>query len=418
MNSLKPIASTAHVTLDLPPSCVQFCPSDDRFFVVGTYNLEKDSAQTRSVVALDQNSHEEEDLNFSAPQSRNGSLLLFLIDGSSLNLVQTELQPSALLDLRFHRSYAGKQSILAVVSSTGSLSIYGLDPQRSPALRQLATSRCEDLGKEVLFLQCNWHPSLSNTIAVTTSTGLARLLYLDVSWRIDGWTDLGIQNSLEAWSINLADSNNQDQDNAARSTMIYCGGDDSTLRYISCSWPKGADKTKVHMAYSPVSIRGQHNAGVTAILPLPYRNPDGGRIVLSGSYDDHLRVFVIHDLHESYGAKKVRLLCEINLGGGVWRLNLIDFHCSESSTAAITEIRVLASCMYAGARIVTISTRDGQSWDASVLGRFEEHESMNYASDFIKASQGRGLRCVSTSFYDKLLCLWEYEQPNCRDRCT
>lgn len=83
MNNLKPIASTAHVTLDLPPSCVQFCPSDDRFFVVGTYNLEKDSAQTRSV-AVDRNSHEEEDLTFSAPQSRNGSLLLFLIDGSSL----------------------------------------------------------------------------------------------------------------------------------------------------------------------------------------------------------------------------------------------------------------------------------------------------------------------------------------------
>ncbi|KAG6056978.1 hypothetical protein E4U32_005437 [Claviceps aff. humidiphila group G2b] len=417
MNNLKPIASTAHVTLDLPPSCVQFCPSDDRFFVVGTYNLEKDSAQTRSV-AVDRNSHEEEDLTFSAPQSRNGSLLLFLIDGSSLNLVQTELQPSALLDLRFHRSCTGTQSILAVVSSTGSLSIYGLDPQRSPALRQLATSRCEDLGEEVLFLQCNWHPSLSNTIAVTTSTGLARLLHLDVSWRIDGWTNLGIQNSLEAWSISLADSNNQGQDNAARSTMIYCGGDDSTLRYTSCSWPKDADKTEVHMAYSPVSIRGQHNAGVTAILPLPYRTPDRGRIVLSGSYDDHLRVFAIHDLHESYGAKKVRLLCEINLGGGVWRLNLIDAHCSEPVTAAITEIRVLASCMHAGARIVTISTRDGQSWEASVLGRFEEHESMNYASDFIKASQGRGLRCVSTSFYDKLLCLWEYEQPNCRDRCT
>ncbi|KAG6006116.1 hypothetical protein E4U54_000228 [Claviceps lovelessii] len=417
MNDVKSIASTAHTTLDLPPSCMQFCPTDSKFFVVGTYNLEKNNASASAHTALTavEDVPQKDNCAIGVPQSRNGSLLLFLIDGGGLKLVQTELQPSALLDLRFHSNYAGSQSILAVVSSTGSLSIYSLEPHRSPALRQLATSRCGDLGEEVLFLQCSWHPFVNNTIAVTTSTGLARLLHLDANWTIDGWTDLDIQNSLEAWSINLSGSNTNDDNDNKRYTTVYCGGDDSILRYTSCSWPKDTNEQEVDIPYSPVSIKGQHDAGVTAILPLSHRTTDGGRIVLTGSYDDHLRVFSIHDLHESYGAKKVRQLCDINLGGGVWRLNLIDVSFSES-TAATVEICVLASCMHAGARIVTIATTDGQSWEASVVGRFEEHGSMNYASDFIKTSQGRSLRCISTSFYDKLLCLWDHEMPTCSFR--
>ncbi|KAG6041836.1 hypothetical protein E4U41_001307 [Claviceps citrina] len=411
MDALEPIASTAHVTLDLPPSCIQFCPTDPRYFVVGTYNLAENGAQTKST-AVEELS-QKEDLTTDVPQSRNGSLLLFLIDASGLRLIQTGIQPSALLDLRFHPSYASQESILAVVSSTGSLSVYGLEPRRSPALRQLATSRCEDLGEDVLFLQCNWHPTLSNIIAVTTSTGSARLLHLDANWSIDGWTDLGVQNSLEAWSINLADSSSQNNDEDSRSTMVYCGGDDSILRYTLCSWAKGTDGQQVHMAYLPVSIKGQHDAGVTAILPLSHRTVDGGRIVLTGSYDDRLRVFAIHDLHESCGAKKVRPLCDIYLGGGVWRLNLIDANCSESPPAATAEIRVLASCMHAGVRIVTIATSDGQDWKASVVARFEEHGSMNYASDFVKTGESGSLRCVSTSFYDKLLCLWDHDMPSC-----
>ncbi|KAG5983878.1 hypothetical protein E4U55_006863 [Claviceps digitariae] len=412
MNDLKPIASTAHVTLDLPPSCMQFCPDNPGYFVVGTYNLEKNSASAHTEFSVADGVPQKDDCAGNVPQSRNGSLLLFRIEGGSLKLVQTEMQPSALLDLRFHPEYEDGQSILAVVSSTGSLSIYSLEPHRRPVLKQLATSRCEDLGEEVLYLQCNWHPFLNNTIAVTTSTGLARLLHLDANWTIDSWTDLDIQNSLEAWSINLSDSDTQDNNDDRRHTTVYCGGDDSVLRYTTCSWPTLTNETEVNIPYSPVSIKGQHDAGVTAILPLSHRTSDGGRIVLTGSYDDHLRVFAIHDLHESYGAKKVRKLCDINVGGGVWRLNLIDASFSESSTAATAEIRVLASCMHAGVRIVTIATGDGQSWGASVVGRFEEHGSMNYASDFIKTSQGRSLRCISTSFYDKLLCLWDHEMPS------
>lgn len=291
---------------------------------------------------------------------------------------------------------------MATVSSTGSLAIFKLDPTanaESP-LQHLATSRCEDLGEDVLFLQCAWHPTRSHVIGVTTSTSLARLLFLDESWQIKDSVDLDIENSLEAWSIALSPlSPNPDGEGEAIS--IYSGGDDSILRYTSRSWNE--EDEIADSVYAPITVRNKHEAGVTAILPLPLVREDGGRVVLTGSYDDTLRVFLIEDLNRSYGAQKVRQVGDINLGGGVWRLNLI--HAREEGQAVT--VRVLASCMHAGARIVDVYTSDGESWDFKVLARFEEHKSMNYAGDFMRLQDG--LRVVSTSFYDKLLCVWDYK---------
>ena len=68
--------------------------------------------------------------------------------------------------------------------------------------------------------------------------------------------------------------------------------------------------------------------------------------------------------------------------------------------------------MHAGARIVDVISDDGDQWSIQVVARFEEHKSMNYGSDFIRESRGDGgLRIVSTSFYDRLLCIWSY-RPN------
>lgn len=65
--------------LDLPPSCIEFCPAYPDLFVVGTYNLEK-SEQT-DTAEYEQNVNEEEVLQTSSttkqPQSRNGSIILF-----------------------------------------------------------------------------------------------------------------------------------------------------------------------------------------------------------------------------------------------------------------------------------------------------------------------------------------------------
>ncbi|UKZ76086.1 hypothetical protein TrVFT333_003782 [Trichoderma virens FT-333] len=359
MEELTPITSLRSLVLDLPPSCAEFCPAHPEYLVVGTYNLQKDDTEPKPA----QEEAENGDSAAPKPQNRNGSLVVLKVEGDDVSIVQTVMQPSALLDLRFYQDVPEYQNVLAVVSSTGTLAMFKFDPLRdaSAPLQHLATSRCEDLDDDVLFLQCNWHPIARKVIGVTTSTGLARLLLLDDEWKIAKSANVDIENSLEAW----------------------------------------------YMPFGSITIKGQHDAGVTAILPLLLSTQDHGRIVVTGSYDDHLRVFAIHDLHHSHDLKRVQLLADANLGGGVWRLKLVDIQTAGGST----RIRILASCMYAGARLVEIVTDgSGQGWACEVLARFEEHKSMNYASDILPspAEDGR-IRVVSTSFYDKLLCLWEYE---------
>jgi diphthine methyl ester acylhydrolase len=66
--------------------------------------------------------------------------------------------------------------------------------------------------------------------------------------------------------------------------------------------------------------------------------------------------------------------------------------------------------MHAGARVLRLKRggtdeTNGGTWTFEILARFEEHKSMNYGSDFQPGSTGE-LCVISTSFYDKLLCLW------------
>jgi hypothetical protein len=75
--------------------------------------------------------------------------------------------------------------------------------------------------------------------------------------------------------------------------------------------------------------------------------------------------------------------------------------------------------MHAGSRIVQLS-RSGDEWEFAVLAKFEEHKSMNYGSDVQPLTAGAGggdveggeqqakRVIVSTSFYDKLMCVWSF----------
>ncbi|OGM39206.1 hypothetical protein ABOM_012124 [Aspergillus bombycis] len=111
-----------------------------------------------------------------------------------------------------------------------------------------------------------------------------------------------------------------------------------------------------------------HTAGVTAILPLSVEVEGGAPVVLTGSYD------------EPYA-------CIMRRGAGrCWR------------------------------RLVRVTRTLGEDagWEIEVLAEFTEHQSMNYASDVWKPDGGYDLQgketsellCISSSFYDRRLCLW------------
>lgn len=71
-------------TLDLPPSCVEFCPAFPSYFLVGTYSLQPDAGELEGgEVSFDA----EEDGQISQPkqpQSRNGSIIAFRLEDGNL----------------------------------------------------------------------------------------------------------------------------------------------------------------------------------------------------------------------------------------------------------------------------------------------------------------------------------------------
>lgn len=74
---------------------------------------------------------------------------------------------------------------------------------------------------------------------------------------------------------------------------------------------------------------------------------------------------------------------------------------------------LLASCMHAGTRILRLTRGEDSVWRIDVIAKFTEHQSMNYGSDVQPVASGHGdartRTVVSTSFYDKLLCLWKVD---------
>ncbi|KAK5625560.1 hypothetical protein RRF57_001276 [Xylaria bambusicola] len=427
--TVRNIASSRCLLLDLPPSCIEFCPAHPEYFVVGTYNLEKEEAMAvQKDGILDDEDGPEEAVR--KPQSRNGSLVVFQLVGDTYDIshVQTLSYPSALLDLHFH-PHQDKHDVLATVSSTGTLSFFRLSPCEwsfTPLIKLITHKPLGD-DRNVLFLSCAWHPNLPHLLAITTSDYQVHILNIDDAWNAHQTSPSPvIMHTLEAWTvafspclINSTDAISDIEPRGSRGFAIYSGGDDSKLLTTTCLYDEesGNDSKSNSDALTapyPIVIIKGHTAGITAILPLPLTLANGSGVMVTGSYDDCLRVYSIHSQISGVMVRPPRLLAEESLGGGVWRLKLVNL---EKPGTEITGSQVhwsaliLASCMHAGTRILELRGDYGGSCQISVLGRFEEHKSMNYGSDFQPGTEhgGRALHCVSTSFYDRLLCLWEFD---------
>ena len=161
-----------------------------------------------------------------------------------------------------------------------------------------------------------------------------------------------------------------------------------------------------------------HDAGVTAILPLPVprdsvKSGDLGDLLLTGSYDDYVRVYATNDTRLHAKNTLGKALAELKIGGGVWRLKFLDPP-QQLKEGREVRLRILASCMHAGARVLEVTrTESDDEWRIEILGSVTIHESMCYGSDVqpVKEDSGEARLCVSTSFYDRLVCLWSFD-PN------
>lgn len=72
------IASHHSMTLDLPPSCIEFSPLHSDCFVVGTYYLEPESGARHTI------STQGDDQTRVPVQDRTGSLMLFALNNQKL----------------------------------------------------------------------------------------------------------------------------------------------------------------------------------------------------------------------------------------------------------------------------------------------------------------------------------------------
>ena len=285
------------------------------------------------------------------------------------------------------------------------------------------------------MLSLAWHPSplLPSVLAVSLSSGsIAILNYVSTSILVQSFE----AHSLEAWTVAWSASVDSPD------CILYSGGDDSRLCTAPLDMPAlvraatqhysigsvadafassaavkldGAESAEMgneDNAKLPSNISVEnlsfdskiHGAGVTAILPIQRLNEADPEIMLTGSYDEYMRVLVPRP------NRKWKVATEQRLGGGVWRLKLLSKE-SDPSANVQTRLKVLASCMHAGSRILEVCCRSDEQWTIAVLARFEEHESMNYGSDAtrladISHSNGHTTTVVSTSFYDKRLCVW------------
>ena len=208
---------------------------------------------------------------------------------------------------------------------------------------------------------------------------------------------------MEAWTIAWSKVN---YENGDVQLSLYSGGDDSVLckigpgstRDVSCDEEGGI----LEMSLEGLARdRTTHTAGVTAILPVDYLEDGIDQVIITGSYDEHIRVLTLPN-----GSKKARLLAEERvIGGGVWRLKRIPTHPGWGENRRIT---LLASCMHAGPRVIDIWRQTGGLWDITIEAKCVEHGSMNYASDARRdySDDGHPFDVVSTSFYDRKVCVW------------
>ncbi|KAL1633500.1 hypothetical protein SLS56_002885 [Neofusicoccum ribis] len=381
MTSIKSIRT---LTLDIPPSCIEFVPNHPDLFVVGTYFLEKKDGDEGDAAEPPSDQ----------PQQRTGSLLLFRLDGDELTLLHTLPLPFAIFDIHFAPSSHGTPLLLGAATSTGSLALYRI----SIPSAQITPVAVHQLFPETsLITHFAWHPTAASTASLSLSDGSIYLCSAIAPPATPGppspttptpTCTLLHAHALEAWFTAFTPSGDR----------LLTGGDDSVLACL------GLDATATGAAAPPLwQDRRTHLAGVTAVLPLATAgNEQRSLLLLTGSYDDRVRL-----LEAPPGGRGGRptVLAERDVGGGVWRLQEVVG--GGDGGGAGGEVTVLASCMHAGARVLRL-TRKGEEgeWEFEEVARFEEHRSMNYGSAVQPGTGGRTV--VSTSFYDRLLAVWRW----------
>ena len=441
------------------PSCVQFWPEDPYYFVLGTYKLETNIRDRANPVTGSPKP---------LTQTKSGSLRLFQTVSDELlqEVVESRknLVDCAVFDLQFSPS---EKDLFAIATSNGMVItfkiVWGEDVPHFEIVREFITKHQDP----VAFTYLTWLPERSCAIATVTDSGEVVIFnphentdntvvpcHSEIAWCVC-WYNRTVRRlppheaNEEAPFVGsnedgprlfehplyqqdgrykggpFEDGQLLDEDGSSIShkLLLASGGDDSRLVVSRLGsmitrgdvLPRRELDESHHLQdlYYDWSMDSKtHKAGVTAIIHI------GFDILVTGSYDEHIRV-----LEAERRSQRCKLYAEEKVGGGVWRLNVIDGpHVKGegpwySSNGKEIKVTLLASCMLGGVKIVEIQRTPAGEWTIEVKFHFQDvHQSMVYACDcepwkLLTNPETRERKIISTSFEDKRICMWKTRLP-------
>ncbi|KAH8386527.1 hypothetical protein KR093_001076 [Drosophila rubida] len=346
---------------------VEWCSTPDDYVACGTYQLVEDDPTPK------------------AQRSRKGRIYLFTFDrqgDADLKKLQT-IETAAILDMKWLPSCSNDTDsgpLLATVNALGQLQIYELllSERRleQRASCELGTKTAE--GVPALALSLDWQRDSDAAVQLLVSDSLGHVHRLHYTSQGElqhqsNW----LAHDFEAWTCAF------DRWSAASTqSVVYSGGDDCLLH---------AYDLRMEPSHRIWTNR-EHSAGVTALLS----HPQHEHMLMTGSYDDILRVFDTRAMKRSVAA--------INLDGGIWRLKA---HPKRNDL-------ILAACMYTNFNVVDLKVLANGSprVNMKVLGVYMEHKSICYGADWAPfidsnaadADYATRLHMATCSFYDHKLC--------------
>lgn len=347
----------AHCILEGNADAVEFCPHEgyQHVLAASTYTLQEGDQPIRA-----------------------GSISLFNVNAVSAENCNLELfhrvDTAGVFDIKWSPVGGIVGPLLAQADAAGYLRIYNLEgcSDEEKARGGFLNVVCGEKISSSMCLFLDWNP-LSTSISVGLSDGSVSIASL---------VESGIE-TLQAWKAHDFELWTTCFD-IHQPQLVYTGADDCKF---SC-WDMRDSPSKMVFQNSKV-----HKMGVCCIS----KSPTDPNTILTGSYDEHLRVWDIRSITRPVNKTSA---C---LGGGVWR---IKYHPFVSGL-------VLAACMHNGFSIVKV---DGGK--PEVIEAYNQHGSLAYGADWQKEKSLPGSKTKSTivatcSFYDRLLRLWMPKSDIC-----
>ncbi|GMI71475.1 hypothetical protein like AT5G63010 [Hibiscus trionum] len=343
----------AHCYLEGNADAVEFCPHDgyQHVLAASTYTLQEGEQPTRA-----------------------GSISLFDVNAEKGNLeLFHRVDTAGIFDIKWSTIGSNAGPLLAQADADGYLRIYSLEGssnEEKPRGGFLSEVSGERISSSMcLFL--DWNP-LATSISVGLSDGSVSIVNIAESGieKLQEWK----AHDFELWTTCF---------DIHQPQLVYTGSDDCKF---SC-WDIRDSPSERVFQNSKV-----HKMGVCCIA----KSPTDPNTILTGSYDEYLRVWDLRSISRPVNEASV---C---LGGGVWRIKHHPF----------VSGLVLAACMHNGFAIVKIGEKKPE-----VVEAYSQHDSLAYGADWQRVKilpEGKSKSTVATcSFYDRLLRLWMPKSDIC-----